>query len=403
MNLKETYSSPLALTQQFRFCGNPLRCDFYKNCSFQCNYCFAKSHGGIDKFDKPIEIAKYEIVEKLFKRAFENDNETTNIVVELLRRKTPIHCGGMSDPFQPLEFKLHLTYRLIELSNKYGVPIVFSTKQCDLPQEYWDILDPKLQAFQISLISNDENWLKKYEPNTPTPTQRLDFMRKLKSKGFWVAMRVQPLIDLDQAFEVMNVAQNIVDYIIVEHLKIATNNSDQIELFKDKLKDYYKPKNSRMFERHTLDKIDDIMYLKSKITKCKIGIGDNDLHHLSDSNCCCGIDTIGGNFDNWLRYNFTYFVTSGCTLEEKEKLYVPKGNCSSCFMSDTIIKGVTQVKDYVDNYCNNNYNLMDTNKQLQDYYKNYFLNSENIRKFEKNQGNKKQLNIFDFLGEDNEN
>ena len=101
--LEYTYTNPLMLTQQFRFCGNPLRCDFYKNCSFQCNYCFAKTHGGIDKFNKKVEVAKFEIVENLFKRAFDNyDENDKNIVVELLRRKTPIHCGGMADPFQPL-------------------------------------------------------------------------------------------------------------------------------------------------------------------------------------------------------------------------------------------------------------------------------------------------------------
>lgn len=160
-DIQDTYGNPINITQQFRFCGNPLRCDFYKNCQFQCNYCFAKTHGGIDKTKLKIEVAKFEIVENIFKRAFESDNQDKNIVVELLRNKTPIHCGGMSDPFQPLEFKMKLTYKLIQLSNKYQVPIVFSTKQSNLPKEYWEILNPKIHAFQVSLISNDENFIKK--------------------------------------------------------------------------------------------------------------------------------------------------------------------------------------------------------------------------------------------------
>lgn len=393
-NIEYTYTNPIMLTQQFRFCGNPLRCDFYKNCSFQCNYCFAKTHCGIDKFNQKVEVAKFEIVENLFKRAFENyDENDKNIVVELLRRKTPIHCGGMADPFQPLEFKLQLTYKLIELSNKYEVPICFSTKQSKLPDEYYEILNPKLHAFQISLISDDKEWLKKYEPNVASPDERISFMKLLKSKGFWVAMRVQPLIDLQQALNVMLKVEDIVDYITVEHLKIATNNYEQMELFKEYLKDYYKPKNSRMFEKYTNIKESEILYLQNKIKKCKIGVGDNDLHHLSQSKCCCGIDLIGGNFDNWLKYNFMYLNMGG--FQEKDKLYCPKNNCSGCFTSDTIIKGVTQVKDYVDNYCCNNLHLI-KDKEMKEYFSNFLMNSENIKKFEKNVP-KNQLNIFDFI------
>lgn len=396
-NIKCTYSNPINITQQFRFCGNPLRCDFYKNCSFQCNYCFAKSHNGTDLFNKSIEIADFNIVKRLFERAFLTNQEDKNIVVELLRNKTPIHVGGMSDPFQPIEFRLELTYKLIELSNKYKVPLIFSTKQCYLPQKYLDILNPKLHAFQISLISNDENFIKKYEPNTPTPKQRIDFMKELKSKGFWVGMRVQPLIDVQQALNVMLEVESLIDYITVEHLKIATNSSEQQELFKDYLEEYYKPKNSRMFEKHTHLKEQEIKFLQSKITKCKIGVGDNDLHHLSQSRCCCGIDTIGGAFENYLKYNLTYFVTGNCTKKECNKLYCPKNSVSGCFTSDTIIKGVTRFKDYVDNYCTNNLDLIKYNDELYQEYSNFFLNSENIKKFEKNVELKDQTNIFDFI------
>ena len=40
------YKYPIALTQQFRFCGNPFRVDLYKGCDFGCKYCFANSRNG---------------------------------------------------------------------------------------------------------------------------------------------------------------------------------------------------------------------------------------------------------------------------------------------------------------------------------------------------------------------
>ena len=39
------------------------------------------------------------------------------------------------------------------------------------------------------------------------------------------------------------------------------------------------------------------------ITSVPIGCGDNDLHELSDSYNCCGLDTINDNFNGWIKYN----------------------------------------------------------------------------------------------------
>ena len=135
----ETYSSPIGMTQQFRFCGNPFRIDMYKSCDFGCKYCFANSSqakGHNDGF----AVAKFKHLESLFKKALETDEESKNVTIELLRHRVPLHCGGMSDPFQKREFEYELTYKLIQLSNKYNYPICFSTKQCDLPDKYFEIL-----------------------------------------------------------------------------------------------------------------------------------------------------------------------------------------------------------------------------------------------------------------------
>ena len=391
----KSYGNPIGITQQFRFCGNPLRLDMYKDCGFQCNYCFAKTIVGRTM---QINCANIKLVERFFKRAFEDNEQTNNLVVELLQRKTPIHIGGLSDPFQPIEFNRHLTYEVIKLSNKYQVPLVFSTKQCILPNEYWEILNPKLHAFQVSLIGIDNEWVKKYEPNTPSPQERLAFMKELHERGFWVSMRVQPLIDIEQAEKVCLVAQNYVDYITIEHLKVATNNTYQMQLFNvDKSNPYYyHPKSSRHFVVKSDIKEKNIKRIMSKVTKCKIGVGDNDLHHLSQSMCCCGIDTIGGLFDNYLKYNLTYFVTGKVSKEEKEGLYVPKSNCSSCFNEHCVIKGITKAKDYTDKYCADNLRLLETNKELYDFYKNYFVDYNNYKRFSKKQTEKDQLSLFDL-------
>ena len=80
------------------------------------------------------------------------------------------------------------------------------------------------------------------------------------------------------------------------------------------------------------------------ISKCPIGCGDNDLHFMSDSDNCCGIDTINSNFDGWIKYNSMYLNKGNAN-----NVWYPKCNCSSCFNSEMRVSGL-DFKGYVDLY-----------------------------------------------------
>lgn len=385
----ESYSKPLALTSQFRFCGNPFRLDFYKFCSFGCKYCFARNINGNNDFD--MNYAKFEIVKNQFEKAFENDKPTKNINIELLRRRTPIHCGGLADPFQPIEFELKLNYKLIELSNKYQIPLIFSTKACYLPDEYYKILDPKLHAFQISLIGVDDEFVKKYESNTPSPLERINFLKTLRSKGFWCSIRLQPMIDLEQGIKLAKMVDGIANYLTIEHLKIPTDNKVIKEMFKDNINKYKRGNIMRHLELPKIEKIDNINKIMECCKKTIVGVGDNDLHFLSQSRCCCGIDTIGGGFDNYLKYNLTYFSTYNIVENNKEnleELYIPKCSVRNCVNGDIRVKNVNDLKSYVEMYCSKNNEYMGENSPNRSQFKGI--------KYSKKSGVKtQQMSLFD--------
>lgn len=353
----ETYTSPIGMTQQFRFCGNPFRIDMYKGCDFGCKYCFANSSqakGHNDGF----AIAKFKSLESLFKKALETDEPSKDVTIELLRHRVPLHCGGMSDPFQQREFEYKLTYKLIELSNKYNYPICFSTKQCNLPDEYFEILNPEIHAFQVSIMGWDDEFIKKYETNTTTAKQRLAFVKKLREKGFWCAIRIQPLVDIEQAKKLVTKAGAAPNYIVVEHLKIPNDNDTVKCLFQKEYSNlfYKSPMNMRNIELSPDVKEKNISIIKELANKngVLVGVGDNDLHYLSQSRCCCGIDTINENFSNYLKYNLTYFITGDCNPDE---LWTPKCNCKQCFFSgavkceeDRFVEYKQITNKYINNY-----------------------------------------------------
>ncbi len=336
------YKYPMALTQQFKHCGNPFRIDTYKGCDFGCKYCFANCRGG--NLSKKFQIADFSVIEKNFYKAFEEDKETKNLTIEMLRHRVPLHLGGMSDPFQTREEKYKLTYKLFELTKKYNYPMILSTKTSYIPEEYLEVMDNSIHAFQISLISMNENYIRKFETNTPSPKDRKQLAIDLRNLGFWVGIRIQPLIDFNEAKTVVEELSDIVNYITVEHIKIGNDNKNKKQMFIDM---NLNPKNfkscGREYEFKTEIKRKNIERLK-EISKCPIGCGDNDLHEFSDSMNCCGIDTIGENFNNWIKYNSMYINKTG-----NKNNWCPKCNCSSCINNEGRVKG-WYFNDYVDDY-----------------------------------------------------
>lgn len=372
-----TYKYPIAMTAQFRFCGNPFRVDLYKGCSFGCLYCFAQNTG--KGLRERFEEADFGIVEQYFYKAFETDIDYKDVTIELLRHKVPLHVGGMSDPFQDREWNMHLTYKLIELSNKYEYPIMFSSKTAHLADEYYDILRPDLHAFQTSIIGYDDDYIKRFEVNTPTSQERIDFVKQLHEKGFWTCVRIQPLIDIDQALKVCEKVDGIADYLVVEHLKVPVSNRYLRKFFHKELLtgNYVKsPYNLKQFELKLDLKKKNIEAVKNALHKTVVGVGDNELHYLSQSRNCCGIDTIPSDkFSNWLKYNLTYFTTAKPDdTENYDELYIPQNNISSCVNNTSRLKTpdgktVNDAKTYTDYYCYHHLDFMCKECPRYDYYK----------------------------------
>lgn len=338
---------PLNVTSKFAICGLPIRVDTYRTCSFGCRYCFSNCRK-VMACEQSLAVANLPSVERRLKRIFVDKNfKEDNFLDVLIAQGITWHMGGLSDPFQPVEQKLQITKGLLDITNKYGIHILSSTKSdtvydCDIR--------PDLHTFQLS-VSNVDN-RKDLEPNVPDIEKRFKFYQDLKRDGFKVGIRIQPFIPNISNMEIIDMFHDA-DQITIEGIKMVPQNLEHREeilrLCNLKESDFklmgllnLKPEIRTELYRPFIERMerDNIPY----------SIADNDLHHLGTNCCCCG--------DRLVQHSTTFNSTAMChkygtnytrddVAHELEACGV--ANCKACqLFAANRQEGCTTVSDYYD-------------------------------------------------------
>ena len=278
-------------------CNLPIRFDTYVGCSHGCRYCFVQRKAELN------EIRKGDTVNSL--RGFINGqrNGDTN----WCDWSIPIHWGGMSDPFQPVERKFRQSYECLKVLAETKYPFVVSTKGrlvCD--PEYLELLRECNCVVQISMVCDK---LDKLEKGCPPWAERLEMVRTLSQNVQRVIIRTQPYLP-----EVFNdVKANIAKYadagaygIILEGMKFAKKKPGTVRVGGDCC--FPKDVLKRDFER-----------IKEECHKhgMKFYAGENRLRAMGDSMTCCGIDGLEGFQGN--EYNIC-MIMNGEAKEPTEKM-----------------------------------------------------------------------------------
>ena len=192
-------------------CNYPARLDTYGcGCSHDCKYCYAKSLLDFRKFWNPRDpkVADIGKIEKQIKKIA--DGKCGEI--------RAIRLGGMTDCFQPIEEKHHVTYETLKLLKKYNVHYLIVTKS-DLvaSDEYMKVLDKEFAHIQITVTTTDDDLSMTYEKAVP-PSRRIAAIEKLQAAGFDVALRLSPFIP---EFVDMGILNHVkCDKIQVEFLRV---------------------------------------------------------------------------------------------------------------------------------------------------------------------------------------
>ena len=335
--------TPLNVSSKFAICGLPLRVDTYKTCSFNCKYCFSNNRK-IMEFEKNLQIGNIEwLIKKMDKVYNKEKYKKESFLDMLLLERITWHCGGMSDPFQPIEKKLQMTKQMIDVTNEYDTTILFSTKSDTV---YDANIRPDLHSFQLSVTNVQDR--KDIEPNVPSIENRIKFYKDLKSEGFKVGIRVQPFIPNVTTVDIIETFKDA-DYFTIEGIKLVPQNEEHkeevLKILKLNKEDFIQRGLLNLKPEIRLELYKDFIE-KLNYYNIPFSIADNDLHYISSGKCCCGDPLIkkSTNFNNTAllkEHGLDY------TLDEVKESLGDLGGCKACqLFTSNRMEGCKTVEDF---------------------------------------------------------
>jgi DNA repair photolyase len=163
----------------------------YRGCEHGCIYCFARPTHAYLGLSPGLDFES---------RIFVKEDAATLLRAELSKpgyRCDIIALGANTDPYQPIERKLEITRRVLEVLREFQHPVGIVTKSALVARDI-DILAEmardRLAVVSVSLTTLDRALARKMEPRAATPERRLETIAALSSAGIPVNVMTAPII-----------------------------------------------------------------------------------------------------------------------------------------------------------------------------------------------------------------
>lgn len=158
--------------------------NLYRGCQHQCIYCDSRSECyQIENFNQEV-LVKTNAVELL--------------QAELPRKrvKGTIGIGSMNDPYMPLEAKLNLTGRALQVIAQHQFPVHIITKSDLVLKDLETLLQINriYLAVSFTITTADDDLGRKVEPGAPLVSQRFRAMEILASHGILTGITLMPVL-----------------------------------------------------------------------------------------------------------------------------------------------------------------------------------------------------------------
>ena len=207
----EEINSFLEISIRAAACPMPFNIDVWDGlkCPFGCIYCFADSFRVslyTSFFDNSKSMGIRHCNPDYYKREMDKilplrgkDPHSLQGVKKAFAMEIPVRFGIRFEDFLKQEAKKRISYSLLNYLKEIEYPLMINTKS-DLvgTDEYVRVLseNPAGAAVHITLLTSNEEKIKKLEPGAPTYKRRMEAAKALTSAGVRVVLRIEPYLFL---------------------------------------------------------------------------------------------------------------------------------------------------------------------------------------------------------------
>jgi DNA repair photolyase len=163
----------------------------YRGCEHGCIYCYARPTHEYLGFSAGLDFETRIMVKE----------DAPALLREALRsprwRPRPIGISGVTDPYQPVERRLRITRRCLEVLAELRNPVAVITKNHLVTRDVdllAELAGHRAAAVAVSVTTLRPELQRVMEPRTATPARRLDAIRRLAEAGIPVRAMVAPIV-----------------------------------------------------------------------------------------------------------------------------------------------------------------------------------------------------------------
>ena len=163
----------------------------YRGCEHGCIYCYARPTHEYLGFSAGLDFES---------RIMVKEDAPELLAAELSQprwKPQVLVMSGVTDPYQPVERRLQITRRCLEVLARFRNPVGIITKNQLVTRDLdWlgELASHQAAAVNISITSLDPKLQRILEPRTSAPRARLEAIRQLRAAGVPVGVMTAPII-----------------------------------------------------------------------------------------------------------------------------------------------------------------------------------------------------------------
>lgn len=261
----------------------------YQGCEHGCTYCYARNTHQYWGYSAGIDFESIIFVKENAAELLEKKLRSKNW------KAAPIMLSGNTDCYQPIEKKMGITRKILEVFWKYRHPVGIITKNSLMLRDL-DLLHKlnkeNLLKVSVSLNTLNDKLRQRLEPRASSVNNRLKLINHLSSAGIYVNVMTAPMIPGLNTHEIPDLLNKIKSLGARDATYITLRlNGEVADIFKDWLNQNYPARTQKILNQVSSThggklsdsrfkvrmkgegKLSEMLSQQFKLTKKKLGLG----------------------------------------------------------------------------------------------------------------------------------